>query len=104
MTIGDSKSQLQNKEKAWTVLKSRLYQIELDKQQAEQTTATVTVEVWTLPCDSVDGILCTLWTPDSRFILLYTLSPDILTVTFFTHQISVSCSSIISVLRHCFCA
>lgn len=39
MTIGDSKSQLQNKEKAWTVLKSRLYQIELDKQQAEQTTA-----------------------------------------------------------------
>ena len=39
MTIGDRKSQLQNKEKAWTVLKSRLYQIELDKQQAEQTTA-----------------------------------------------------------------
>lgn len=30
---------MQNKEKAWTVLKSRLYQIELDKQQAEQTTA-----------------------------------------------------------------
>ena len=39
VTIGDSKSQLQNKEKAWTVLKSRLYQIELDKQQAEQTNA-----------------------------------------------------------------
>lgn len=39
VTIGDSKSQLQNKEKAWAVLKSRLYQIELDKQQAEQTTA-----------------------------------------------------------------
>ena len=37
VTIGDSKSQLQNKEKARTVLKSRLYQIELDKQQAEQT-------------------------------------------------------------------
>ncbi len=37
VTIGDSKSQLQNKEKAWTVLKSRLYQIELEKQQAEQT-------------------------------------------------------------------
>ena len=37
VTIGDSKSQLQNKEKAWAVLKSRLYQIELDKQQAEQT-------------------------------------------------------------------
>ena len=35
VTIGDSKSQLQNKEKAWTVLKSRLYQIELEKQQAE---------------------------------------------------------------------
>lgn len=39
VTIGDSKSQLQNKEKAWTVLKSRLYQIELDKQQLEQTSA-----------------------------------------------------------------
>ncbi len=37
VTIGDSKSQLQNKEKARTVLKSRLYQIELDKQRAEQT-------------------------------------------------------------------
>lgn len=37
VTIGDSKSQLQNKEKAWTVLKSRLYQIEVEKQQAEQT-------------------------------------------------------------------
>jgi len=34
--IGDSKSQLKNKEKAFEVLKSRLYQIELDKQQKEQ--------------------------------------------------------------------
>lgn len=34
--IWDSKSQLKNKEKAWEVLKSRLYQIELDKQQSEQ--------------------------------------------------------------------
>jgi len=34
--IWDSKSQLANKEKAWSVLKSRLYQIELDKKQAEQ--------------------------------------------------------------------
>ena len=31
VNIGDSKSQLQNKEKARSVLKSRLYQIELDK-------------------------------------------------------------------------
>lgn len=31
VTIGDSKSQLQNKEKAWSVLKARLYQVELDK-------------------------------------------------------------------------
>jgi peptide chain release factor 1 len=36
VTIGDSKSQLQNKEKARAVLRSRLYQIEQDKQQAEQ--------------------------------------------------------------------
>ena len=36
VTIGDSKSQLQNKDKARSVLKSRLYQIELDKKQAEE--------------------------------------------------------------------
>ena len=34
--IGDSKSQIKNKEKAFEVLKSRLYQIESDKQQKEQ--------------------------------------------------------------------
>ncbi|HMS91040.1 MAG TPA: peptide chain release factor 1 [Candidatus Absconditabacterales bacterium] len=33
--IGDSKSQLHNKDKAWSVLKARLYQIELDKKTAE---------------------------------------------------------------------
>lgn len=36
VTIGDSKSQLQNKDKAWSVLKSRLYQIEMDRKQAEE--------------------------------------------------------------------
>lgn len=36
VNIGDSKSQLQNKEKAFSVLKSRLYQLELDKKQAEE--------------------------------------------------------------------
>ncbi len=34
--IWDSKSQIKNKEKAFEVLKSRLYQMELDKQQKEQ--------------------------------------------------------------------
>ena len=34
--IWDSKSQMKNKEKAFEVLKSRLYQIKLDKQQSEQ--------------------------------------------------------------------
>ncbi|HCB51847.1 TPA: hypothetical protein DEP21_04775 [Patescibacteria group bacterium] len=31
VNIGDSKSQMQNKEKAFSVLKARLYQIEMDK-------------------------------------------------------------------------
>ena len=35
VNIWDSKSQLQNKDKAWSVLKARLYQIELDKKTAE---------------------------------------------------------------------
>ncbi len=36
VTIGDSKSQMQNKEKAFAVLKSRLYQMELDKKMEEE--------------------------------------------------------------------
>lgn len=36
VNIGDSKSQMQNKEKAFSVLKARLYQIELDKKQATE--------------------------------------------------------------------
>ncbi|GHW02753.1 peptide chain release factor 1 [candidate division SR1 bacterium] len=36
VNIGDSKSQMQNKEKAFAVLKSRLYQIELDKKTEEE--------------------------------------------------------------------
>ena len=35
VNIWDSKSQLQNKDKAWSVLKARLYQIEMDKKTAE---------------------------------------------------------------------
>jgi peptide chain release factor 1 len=34
--IWDSKSQLKNKEKAFGVLKAKLYQLEMDKQQKEQ--------------------------------------------------------------------
>lgn len=34
VNIWDSKSQLQNKDRAWSVLKARLYQIELDKKTA----------------------------------------------------------------------
>ncbi len=39
VTIWDSKSQLQNKEKAWAVLKSRLYQIEQEKITAAERAA-----------------------------------------------------------------
>ncbi len=38
VNIWDSKSQMQNKDKAWSVLKARLYQIELDRKQAETKT------------------------------------------------------------------
>lgn len=36
VNIGDSKSQMQNKEKAWSVLKARLYQVEMDKKMEEE--------------------------------------------------------------------
>ncbi len=36
VTIWDSKSQMQNKEKAYQVLKAKIYQIEIDKQNKEQ--------------------------------------------------------------------
>ena len=36
VNIGDNKSHMMNKEKAFAVLKSRLYQIELEKKQAEE--------------------------------------------------------------------
>lgn len=39
VTIWDSKSQLQNKEKAWSVLKSRIYQIEQEKATAAERAA-----------------------------------------------------------------
>lgn|GEM_PF-3565452 len=62
--------------------------------------ATVIVDVWTLHCDSVAGILCTLCTQLSNFIMEYTLLPLIFTVTNLIHQISESCSSSISAFRH----
>ncbi len=46
VTIWDSKSQLQNKEKAWSVLKSRLYQIEQDKVTAAERAARWE-QIWT---------------------------------------------------------
>lgn len=46
VNIGDSKSQLQNKEKAFAVLKSRLYQIELDK-KIEQEKNLRGNQIWT---------------------------------------------------------
>jgi len=36
VNIGESKSQLQNKERAFEVLKSRLYQIEFDKKMEKE--------------------------------------------------------------------
>lgn len=45
VTIWDTKSQLQNKEKAWSVLKARLYQMELEKKQSEESTARLD-QIW----------------------------------------------------------
>gem|GEM_PF-4111866 len=53
--------------------------------------ATVIVDVWTRPFDSVSGIRWTRWTHDSNFILLYTLSPLILTIAILIHQVSAIC-------------
>ena len=38
-------------------------------------TATVAVDVWMRPCDSVAGTRCTRCTPDSNFIFAYTFWP-----------------------------
>lgn len=46
VNIGDSKSQLQNKDKAFSVLKSRLYQIELDKKMEKEKTLRGN-QIWT---------------------------------------------------------
>ena len=53
-------------------------------------TATVAVDVWILPLDSVSGTLCTLWTPLSNFNLLYAPFPVIIKVTSFIPPSSVS--------------
>lgn len=47
VTIWDSKSQLQNKDKAWSVLRSRLYQIEQEKiQNAEKAARWAQIGTW----------------------------------------------------------
>ncbi len=46
VNIGDSKSQLQNKERAFAVLKTRLYQIESDKKMAQEK-STRWNQIWT---------------------------------------------------------
>ena len=53
-------------------------------------TATVAVEVWTRPPDSVSGTLWTRWTPDSYFIREYAPRPLITKSASFTPPSSVS--------------
>ena len=48
---------------------------------ASGSTATDAAEVWTRPCVSVAGTLCTRCTPDSYFKIPYTLSPVTLQTT-----------------------
>ncbi len=46
VTISDSKSQLQNKEKAYNVLKAKIYQLELEKKQEKEKNIR-NVQIWT---------------------------------------------------------
>ena len=56
---------------------------------ASGSTATVTVEVWMRPCDSVEGTRCTRCTPRSCFIRLKTRSPEIDATTSFTPPVAL---------------
>ena len=53
-------------------------------------TATVTVEVWTRPPDSVSGTRCTRWTPLSYFSREKAPSPSMVNDISFTPPSSVS--------------
>jgi len=46
VTISDSKSQLQNKEKAYNVLKAKLYQLEIEKKQEKEKNIR-NIQIWT---------------------------------------------------------
>ena len=66
---------------------------------ASGSTATVAVEVWMRPEDSVTGTRCTRWTPDSYFSFWNTFFPEISMTLSFTPPSSVEPSSMSSVLQ-----
>ena len=53
-------------------------------------TATVMVEVWMRPPDSVAGTLWTLWTPDSYLSLDQAPRPEIMKFTYFMPPMPIS--------------
>ena len=68
---------------------------------ASGSTATVAVEVWMRPPDSVTGTRCTRCTPDSYFSLLNTPLPEISSVLSLMPPNSVEPSSISSHFQPC---
>ena len=63
--------------------------------------ATVAVDVWIRPPDSVTGILCTLWTPLSYFNFEYAPWPLIINTTSLKPPNPFSLTEIISVFQCC---
>ena len=73
--------------------------ISISTSPASGSTATVAVEVWMRPEDSVTGTRCTRCTPDSYFNFWNTFLPEISATLSFTPPSSVEPSSMSSVFQ-----
>ena len=85
----------------YTSIRRSLWLTSISTSSASGSTATVAVEVWMRPCDSVAGMRCTRWTPDSNFIFEYTPLPLIMNETSLKPPTSFSVASISSTFQRC---